>query len=101
MLTRRIVEALALVYVGVVAGLLMSCQPDTEETGAVKLSLLEWNGFEKPKYYPEYTARYGGPPGFTFFSDTNDALQRLRNGLQVDLTHLCVGQMQEAQAGLD
>ena len=98
MLTCRIVRVLVLGCVGVVAGLLMSCQPDTSETGAVKLSLLEWNGFEKPKYYPEYTARYGGPPVFTFFSNTNEALQRMRNGLQVDLAHLCTGQMREARA---
>ncbi len=98
---RWIVKALALVCVGVVAGHLMSCQPATDETGAVKLSLLEWNGFEKPKYYPEFIARYGGPPAFMFFADTNDALQRMRNGLQVDLAHLCTGQMHEArQAGL-
>ena len=50
MLMRRwIVKALALVCVGVVAGHLMSCQPATDETTAVKLSLLEWNGFERPE----------------------------------------------------
>jgi len=102
MRTRRaIVKALALVCVGVAAGLLISCQPATEETGAVELSILEWSGFEKPKYYPEYTARYGEPPEFTFFPDTNNAMQRMRNGLQVDLAHLCTGTMQEARhAGL-
>ena len=101
LILRWIVKALTLVCVGVVAGHLMSCQPATDETEAVKLSLLEWNGFEKPKYYREYTAKYGGPPAFSFFPDTNDAMQRMRNGLQVDLAHLCTGQMQEAsQAGL-
>ena len=97
---RRIVKALALVCVGVVASLLMSCQ-GADDDNKVDLSILEWSGFEKPKYYPEYTARYGGPPAFTFFADTNDALQRMRNGYQVDLAHLCTGQMHEArQAGL-
>ncbi len=51
-----IVKALTLVCVGVAASLLISCQPATEEVRAVKLSILEWSGFEKPKYYPEYTA---------------------------------------------
>jgi spermidine/putrescine-binding protein len=97
----RIVKALALVCVGVVASLLMSCQPATEESGAVKLSVLEWSGFEKPRYYPEYTARYGGSVEFTIFAHTNDALQRMRSGYEVDLAHLCTGQMGEArEAGL-
>ena len=93
----RLVKALTLA----VAIALISCQPANEETGNVRLALLEWNGYEKPKYYPEYTTKYGGSPVFTFFSQTNDALQRLRTGYQVDLVHLCPGQMQEArQAGL-
>ena len=110
---RRAVMAFPLLCVGVAAGLLMSCQPATEESGAVSLSILEWSGFEKPEFYPEFTASYGGSPAFTIFSDTNDAMQRMRKGLKTDLAHLCTGQMQEArharlfqlwfeaQAGLD
>jgi len=98
---RRIVKAVALVCVGVVASLLTSCQPATDETAAVKLSVLEWSGFEKPKFYPDYTASYGGPPEFTIFAHTNDALQRMRAGYRVDVAHLCTGQMAEARdAGL-
>ena len=102
MRTRRsIIKASVVVCVAVVASLLISCQPAVEETGAAKLSILEWSGFEKPKYYPEYTARYGGPPEFTIFAHTNDALQRMRTGYRVDLVHLCTGQMREAsEAGL-
>jgi spermidine/putrescine transport system substrate-binding protein len=96
-----IVTGLALICVGVVASLLISCQPATEETGAVQLSILEWSGFEKPKFYPEYIAKYGGPPAFTIFAHTNDALERMRKGYEVDLVHLCTGQMGEARdAGL-
>ncbi len=98
---RRIVKVLAIVCFGVAASLLISCQPATEETGAAKLSILEWSGFDKPKYYPEYTASYGGPPEFTIFAHTNYALERMRKGYPVELVHLCTGQMQEAsEAGL-
>jgi spermidine/putrescine-binding protein len=82
----------------------MSCQPATEETGAaggVNLSLLEWSGYENPKYYPEYVASYGGEPAFTFFAQADAAMKRMRTGYQVDVVHLCTGQMAEARdAGL-
>jgi len=101
---RRIIKVLALVSIGLVASLLLSCQPATEESGepgGVNLSLLEWSGYENPKYYPEYTARYGGQPAFTIFAQADDALKRMRTGYQVDLVHLCTGQMVEARdAGL-
>ena len=87
-----------LVGVGLTASLLISCQPATEETGSVNLSLLEWSGYEKPKYYPDYTAKYGGQPAFTFFDQSDNALKRMRTGYRVDVVHLCTGQMAEALA---
>ena len=99
MLTRhRIIMALALVGIGVVASLLMSCQKATDDTN---LALLDWNGYQYPEYYPEYFARYGREPAYTFFAEAEDAMQRMRTGYQVDLVHLCPGQMAEARdAGL-
>lgn len=89
------------VGVGLVAGLLISCQPADEETGSAKLSLLEWSGYEHPKYYPEYIAEYGEEPVFTFFAQADAALKRMRTGYRVDLVHLCTDQMKEAwDAGL-
>jgi spermidine/putrescine-binding protein len=105
MLSRRlIIKALALVSIGVGASLLTSCQvatEETEETGGVNLSLLEWNGYQQAEYHPEYNAKYGGQPQFTFFADEQDALQRMRTGYQVDLVHLCAGRIPTARdAGL-
>jgi spermidine/putrescine-binding protein len=102
MRTRRLtIKVLTLVCVAAAFNLLTSCQSATEEAAAATLSVLEWSGFEKPKFYPEYLASYGGPPEFTIFAHTNDALQRMRAGYQVDLAHLCTGQMLEARdAGL-
>jgi spermidine/putrescine-binding protein len=97
----RMFRTLALIGAGVAVSLLMSCQPATEETGAsgsVNLSLLEWSGYENPKYYPEFVARYGGEPAFTVFAQADAALKRMRTGYHVDLVHLCTGQMAEARA---
>ena len=76
--------------------LLAGCQ-QADNAKTTSLSLLEWNGYQHPEYYPEYIAKYGGPPQFTFFSTVEDAMQRMRTGLKVDVVHLCPNQMVEAR----
>jgi spermidine/putrescine-binding protein len=92
-------RVLALLGVGIAAILLASCQQATDETGAtgnVNLTLLEWSGYEHPKYYPEFMDKYGGEPEFTVFAQADAAMKRMRTGYQVDVVHLCTGQMKEA-----
>ncbi len=87
-----------LTLVGAVASLLMSCQSTDND---VDLSILEWHGYQQAEYHPEYNAKYGGQPAYTFFAEEEDALQRMRNGYRVDLVHLCNGQIAAARdAGL-
>ncbi|MCH7538308.1 MAG: ABC transporter substrate-binding protein, partial [Proteobacteria bacterium] len=87
-----------LTLIGAVASLLMSCQSADND---VDLSILEWNGYQQAEYHPEFNAKYGGQPAFTFFAEEEDALQRMRNGYRVDLVHLCNGQIAAARdAGL-
>ena len=81
--------------IGVLAISLMSCQNATDDS--TNLSLLEWNGYQQPYYYPEYMAKYGEEPSFTFFAQADDALKRMRTGYQVDLVHLCVRELDEAK----
>ncbi len=92
---RRSSRAMILVVVIVTAGFFVSCQQATTEPAS--LHLLEWNGYQYPEYYPEYIAKYGSPPAFTFFDNADNALKRMRTGYQVDLVHLCTGQMAEAK----
>ncbi len=95
---RRITKALALVGIGVVASLLMSCEKATDDTN---LSLLEWNGYQYAKYHLEYNAKYCGQPVYSFFAGEEDALQRMLIGYQVDLVHLCDNSLAGARdAGL-
>ena len=92
-------KAVAGGLIAVAAVMLASCQPASE--GPARLSLLEWNGYQLPEFYPEYIAKHGQPPTFTFFAEAEDALKRMRTGYRVDLVHLCTGQMEEARdAGL-
>jgi spermidine/putrescine-binding protein len=92
---RPISKVLISLGVAVLASSLVSCQEAADTTN---LSVLEWSGYEKPVYHPEYNARYGGQPKYTFFAEAQDALKRMRAGYQVDVVHLCTGQMAEARA---
>ncbi len=94
---RQIVRLLASVGVGVAASLLMSCQ-GADEDNKVDLSILEWSGYQQVQYHPEYNAKYGGQPEIALFAEEKDAMQRMRNGYQVDLVHLCVNSLDEARA---
>ena len=86
---------MVLASIGVLASSLVSCQQAADTTN---LSILEWSGYQQAEYHPEYNAKYGGQPVYTFFAEAQDALKRMRAGYQVDLVHLCTGQMEEARA---
>ncbi len=79
----------------VAASVLMSCQGPSND---VDLTILEWSGYQHAQYHPEYNARYGGQPNVALFAEEKDAMQRMRNGYQVDLVHLCVNSLDEARA---
>ncbi len=87
----------ASIGVCVLANLLVSCE-GADDGNNVDLSILEWSGYQQEQYHPEYNAKYGGQPGIALFAEEKDAMQRMRNGYQVDLVHLCVNSLDEAQA---
>jgi spermidine/putrescine transport system substrate-binding protein len=78
------------------ASLMLSCQPASDND--VDLTILEWSGYQHARYHPEYNARYGGQPNVALFDTEKSAMQRMRNGYQVDLVHLCVNSLDEARA---
>jgi len=80
--------------IALLTALLASCGDATVDE---RLQLLEWNGYQHPQFYPEYMAKYGEEPAFTFFAQADDALKRMRTGYEVDLVHLCLRQVEEAR----
>jgi spermidine/putrescine transport system substrate-binding protein len=92
---RRLVRAFSLPGMVVAVGLLASCG-ETEEVDT-GLHLLEWNGYQHPQFFPEYIAKYGRAPAFTFFDNSDNAMKRMRTGYQVDLVHLCTGQLKQSK----
>ena len=98
-LTRRQMnKLLAGVGIGMAASPLM---PRTAAAEEVNLTLLEWNGYEYESFHPEYNAKYGGQPAVTFFSDSQEAFQKMRAGFKCDLVHPCTGEVNQfKEAGL-
>ena len=81
------------------AGLTALAMPLSPARAATDLTLFEWNGYELPEFHPEYTARYGGEPEVSYFADEEEALQKMRAGFNVDLSHPCtasVGRWRDA-----
>jgi len=85
---RQMMSTLASVGVGVTAAGMM---PRGAAAASTDMKLLEWNGYEGPAFHPEYTAEYGGEPDVTFFSETEDAYQKMKAGFDADLVHPCTG----------
>jgi spermidine/putrescine transport system substrate-binding protein len=53
------------------------------------LTIFDWSGYEIPEFHPDYVAKYGDGPTFTFFGDEEEAFQKLRSGFKADLAHPC------------
>jgi len=77
-------------------GGLVACG-ENDDDGPRDLHLLEWNGYQHPQFYPEYTAKYGRSPDYTYFDNAHNAMQRMRTGYRVDLVHLCTGQLSQSK----
>jgi spermidine/putrescine-binding protein len=87
---RQLMSVLASVGVGVTAVGMMSRGASAASTD---MKLLEWNGYEAPAFHPEYAAKYGGEPDVTFFSETEDAFQKMKAGFDANLVHPCTGEV--------
>jgi spermidine/putrescine-binding protein len=57
---------------------------------AENLTSFTWSGYEIKELHPAYSAKYPQEPNFTFFSDEEEALQKVRGGFHPDLIHPCI-----------
>ena len=63
------------------------------------LSYFTWSGYELKELHAAYSAKYGTEPDFSFFSDEEEALQKMRGGFNPDLAHPCyntIGRFRDA-----
>jgi len=71
------------------AGLATVAMPPAPARAAPDLTIFEWNGYQLAELHPAYTAAHGGEPSYSFFAEEEEALQKMRAGFNVDLSHPC------------
>ena len=54
-----------------------------------ELIVFDWGGYEDPGFFQGYIEKYGDSPTYSFFSDEEEALQKVRAGFRADLGHPC------------
>lgn len=70
--------------------------PSSHDEESADLHIYEWPGYDDPALFAEYLERFPGAwPSFTYVTNTEDAIRRLREGLRVDLLHIEVGYTQD------
>jgi spermidine/putrescine-binding protein len=57
---------------------------------AANLTSYTWAGYDDKHFHAAYSQKYGKEPAFSFFSDEEEALQKVRGGFHPDLIHPCV-----------
>ena len=53
------------------------------------LLIMDYAGFEDPRYHAAYAEAFGGSPEYSFFGDEEEAFQKLRTGFEADMAHIC------------
>ncbi|GGL59215.1 extracellular solute-binding protein [Wenxinia marina] len=56
-----------------------------------ELTVLDYAGFEDPDYHPAYIEAHGDSPTYSFFSDEEEAFQKVVAGFQADVAQICAG----------
>jgi spermidine/putrescine-binding protein len=72
-------------------GLAVTPLVGTRARAEAKLTYFTWSGYELPDFHKSYLAKHGGvEPDFGFFSDEEEALQKVLAGYTPDIVHPCV-----------
>ncbi|EPX85787.1 Spermidine/putrescine-binding periplasmic protein [Rubellimicrobium thermophilum DSM 16684] len=62
-----------------------------------ELLVLDYPGFEDPKFHAPYVEAHGQSPTFSFFGDEEEAFQKVRSGFRADVAHICAGSVPKWQ----
>ena len=54
-----------------------------------ELVVFDWGGYEDEMFFQDYMKKYGDAPTYSFFSDEEEAFQKVRAGFRADLGHPC------------
>lgn len=53
------------------------------------LVIFDWGGYEDENFFLSYIEKYGDSPTYSFFSDEEEAFNKIRAGFRADLAHPC------------
>lgn len=56
-----------------------------------ELTILDYAGFEIPEYHQAYVEQHGMSPTWSFFSDEEEAFQKIVAGFNADVAQICAG----------
>ena len=56
-----------------------------------ELTVLDYAGFEEPAYHAAYIDAHGDSPTYSFFSDEEEAFQKIVAGFNADVAQICAG----------
>ena len=73
-------------YVSATAALLVA---GTAYAADSELVVFDWGGYEDEMFFQDYIEKYGEAPTYSFFSDEEEAFQKVRAGFRADLGHPC------------
>jgi spermidine/putrescine-binding protein len=73
-------------YVSATAALLVA---GTAYAADSELVVFDWAGYEDEMFFQDYIEKYGEAPTYSFFSDEEEAFQKVRAGFRADLSHPC------------
>ena len=57
---------------------------------APNLTSFTWAGYDDKQFHASYSAKYHTEPNFSFFSDEEEALQKVIGGFHPDVIHPCI-----------
>ena len=53
------------------------------------LVVFDWAGYEDNNFFLSYIEKYGDQPTYSFFSDEEEAFNKIRAGFKADMAHPC------------
>lgn len=53
------------------------------------LVIFDWAGYEDENFYQAYIEKHGDKPTYSFFSDEEEAFNKIRAGFKADMAHPC------------
>lgn len=85
---------------GIMLGLTLAGLMGTTALALAQPNLIyfTWAGYDLPEFHPAYAEKYGGEPSYSYFPDSEEAFQKVRQGFAGDVVHPCLPHIRRWQS---